>query len=457
MKKIILLLVLFLFYSMTQAQITITSSDMPSANDTLRYSIANVDTLITNNYKKTGPNYIWDYSKLKPSSQAIDKYELASATPYKLYFLTKPGEYGVKVLDSINLVVVTLRNIYDFYNKSALSFSADGMGITFSGLPYGASYQTKDVIYKFPLNFSDLDSNAFYFNMSIIGQFSYIRQGYRISEVDGWGSVTTPFGTFNCLRIKSTIHEIDSVKTSLIPFPIGFPNNQVEYKWFAKGEKIPVLQITGTLTGSNFTPNAVRYRDKYRNTISPLAPHISFTADKLNAKINDTISFNNTTTGIGNTYQWNFNPNHYFYVKGTDSTTKNPVVIFTQAGNYDALLTAKNPAGTSDTTKLSYIHITSSTGLNENNSGNTNLSVFPNPLTNNILYIEYDLLHSTKITIKLLDMIGKEVSLLSEKIEFQGHHCNQVDISGKTMQKKGIFFIEITGNDVHAIHKIVIE
>jgi hypothetical protein len=91
----------------------------------------------------------------------------------------------------------------------------------------------------------------------------YSKTGYRITVVDGWGSVTTPYGTANCLRLITTQYSQDSIKNNFVPFPIGFPNYQRSYQWLTTASKIPFLEISGSLSpsGSNFTPTQARYRD----------------------------------------------------------------------------------------------------------------------------------------------------------------------------------------------------
>jgi hypothetical protein len=69
--------------------------------------------------------------------------------------------------------------------------------------------------------------------------------------VDAWGSISTPAGTFDVLRVVSTINRIDSIKTQFFSF--GTPSTPVEYKWLAAGKKIPVLQINGNNIAGVFT------------------------------------------------------------------------------------------------------------------------------------------------------------------------------------------------------------
>ena len=97
------------------AQITITQADMPSNNDTIRYSnaaITNLNFVATN----TGPNYNWDFSRLNMTSQDIYAYKSSFLTPYLLYFF---NTVGLKTADSIGVSTIQLKNIYTFYTKNA--------------------------------------------------------------------------------------------------------------------------------------------------------------------------------------------------------------------------------------------------------------------------------------------------------------------------------------------------
>jgi hypothetical protein len=121
-------------------------------------------------------------------------------------------------------------------------------------LPLPAIYTSPDVIYTFPIAFGNADSSTSSFNLTIpLGavNFNVTRNQKRVNNVDAWGSISTPAGTFDVLRVVSTINRIDSIKTSFISF--GTPTNPVEYKWLAAGKKIPVLQINGNNVAGFFT------------------------------------------------------------------------------------------------------------------------------------------------------------------------------------------------------------
>jgi len=379
MKVILIVLLIFLATINTIAQISINSSDMPSAGDTLRYSVSDVTQDIISNYAKTGSTYIWDFSGLEPNSQDIYNYQNSVQTPYAFFFI---GSYGLKITDSIGMGTYSIKNIYNFFKKSSSKFEANGMGLTFNGFPVPAYYIDNDEIYLLPLTYGKHDSTTFYFNTNLGGMLQLSMAGYRINTVDGEGKITTPFGTFDCIRVKTFINEIDSI--GIGSFKVGFPRQRMEYKWLAKGVRIPVLEINGDVIAGNFTPTTVRYRDKYRNIISPFAPVASFDADKTSANVGETVTFTNNSSGIGNTYQWSVSPYTFYYTGSTDSTSESPQIIFTKSGSYTIKLRAVNNFGMDDSLRKNYVNISGSSSnykpvadfIFDNDNPNTGTDVY---------------------------------------------------------------------------------
>jgi hypothetical protein len=156
--------------------------------------------------------------------------------------------------------------MYNFYKKSTSpnAYIVDGMGMKISGIPVPSYYTDKDELYMFPMSYPKYDSTTFKFSTptTTLLPLVYSKTGYRTTKVDGWGTITTPFGTASCLRLITTQYSIDSIKTSF--FPLGFNNYQRSYQWLTTSSKIPFLEVNGNVVGNNFTVTQVRFRDYYR-------------------------------------------------------------------------------------------------------------------------------------------------------------------------------------------------
>jgi hypothetical protein len=68
----------------------------------------------------------------------------------------------------------------------------------------------------------------------------------RSYTVDGWGELTTPFGTFDALRVKMEIDAVDSVFIELLGVDFETERSSVEYHWLGLESGLPILQVTYT-------------------------------------------------------------------------------------------------------------------------------------------------------------------------------------------------------------------
>jgi hypothetical protein len=241
----------------TSAQITINRSDMPASGDTFRF--ATVLPIGANiNVNKTGANQAWDFKNLNKNDEELVEYKASSKTPYAFYFF---NTYGNLVADELGFGQFALKEVYNFYRATNTRFTAEGIGFKFNNFPLGGFYSDKDEIYSFPLKYNDDVTSTFRVSVQLPTVGNYVQSGIRKNEVDGWGKVTTPYKTYDCVRVKSTITQTDSFSVQQ-PFPVsfGFPSTRIEYKWLTKDDKVPVMEVIGNEVAGNFIANSVRYR-----------------------------------------------------------------------------------------------------------------------------------------------------------------------------------------------------
>jgi gliding motility-associated-like protein len=248
MKRAIPIIASLLFAGVKlSAQITITSSDLPNSLDTVRISVNT--TLAGFVPAATGANFTWDYRYLVPDSQRVVKCEKASNTAYPLYnFLATYGIYNYNP-DQFPFVLIGAAptDVYDFYKKTSSYLAIVGQGITVSGSPVPALYSNADRVYSLPLNYGNTDSSTSTLSFPIPGMGYYEKKQVRRNVVDGWGTLMTPFGTFNTLRVKTTLEITDSIYLDTIQFGFTIPRQTLhEYKWLAPGGKLPILEVDGT-------------------------------------------------------------------------------------------------------------------------------------------------------------------------------------------------------------------
>lgn len=269
LRSIILTTFFLLSFSGAYAQISIDQSDMPVINDTFRITTAAVITGI--DPLLTGANYTWDFTSLTSLTQQVDTFLSVSSSPslYQLIFNSPldPNRANLATRRSLLAVVpgIEVGDVYEFYRSSAGSFGFLGFAGSFSGIPVPVKYDDQDVWYSFPMAYGNVDSSDVSFSFSLPGIAFIHSIRARKNTVDGWGEVSTPYGNFQALRLRSEVTEYDSVYLDSLGQGIGINRVFTEYKWLAKGMGVPVLQITqeGLLT-------TVTYLDSNRSNSSGL-------------------------------------------------------------------------------------------------------------------------------------------------------------------------------------------
>lgn len=258
MKRFLLLFITTLCgVSAASGQITIQRSDLPILNDSVRITNTDISGI---NYTATGPDYKWDFSQLPKRSEEAMEYKAALQTDYRLYFLHL-NYFGLKGED-LTIRGYGFKDIYNFYEIDNSKYGVKGIGMKFQDAPLAAVYSKLDKIFSLPLRYAQKDSNQYAFKVDIPSLGSYKGDGVRVTEADGWGEITTPYGTFACIRTKSVVNGTDSILASVLGFEVAFgiPVAKVEYQWWAKNQKVPVMSVEGRMVGNNFVPTKTYYK-----------------------------------------------------------------------------------------------------------------------------------------------------------------------------------------------------
>lgn len=249
---------LLLFPVVLNAQITVTQNDFGSAGDTVRFSIAQdiwgLDAALS------GANVTWDFSVMEPTVQKIDTLFTTVEAGFTYAFVyanpTDPSHMSSwnrkeQAIDFGGLIPV--EDFRGFYKKSSTALSYVGAGAKILGFPLPAKADTIDKVYRLPMNFGDAYNEVRYLKADIPNLF-YFEQHMTIqNEVEGWGTLITPFGSFQTLKIKKIINEFDSIYADTLGFGFGFNQPQrVEYHWIGENYKLPLmvysdLGITGNI------------------------------------------------------------------------------------------------------------------------------------------------------------------------------------------------------------------
>ena len=276
-------LLLVSFFGMTSAaafnQITIDQNDFPGSDDTALVSISDDTNL---DLTETGANYTWDYSDLHISSQRIDTFFNVSdaSALYQLQFnnaFTEPNYVADFYTNLIGFDLpgasgagISISKPVSFVRITGTSYQNVGIGVELNGFEVPMAADTIDYEYELPMTFADSWSSDSYIYVDLNPAFNGIfqRYQYRTSEVDGWGSITTKFGTFDVVRVRSEIAYDDS---AYVDFGFGgtwleLPTpDEVVYTWWSEGNKVPIMKVVAQVVGGNETITRVEFKDQSRN------------------------------------------------------------------------------------------------------------------------------------------------------------------------------------------------
>ena len=282
MKQILIVFAVF-FSLQLIGQITLSNTDFATTNDTVRMSSALEPTI---DFATTGPAQTWDFSNLTPTGQTLKNFQpVANAGAFVnfIFGTFAPVKYQASYFIESNalplqqissFLPIGIQDVFQFNKRTADSLTAVGIALTvsFNGSATTIPIQsdTIETPYDFPLAFGNthFSRGATSVDFNPIYNAKWNQHRSRFTEVDGYGSITTPFGTFEALRIRHDIDEIDSLYTEF-PFigatwiPLDIPSSH-QYEWWTNGEKEPILRINTTEILGNETVTAIEYRDIYR-------------------------------------------------------------------------------------------------------------------------------------------------------------------------------------------------
>jgi hypothetical protein len=221
--KAIITLFVCVFALVCSAQPTIGSDTFIQVGDVFQYGQASLLSVESDEIQvEGGADLTWSFDEVEAlGTPFTESYFPLDSTPvlFSLFFGNPivAGEnfsthaLSINVLDFEVPLPIELENAYQFYRSDEEGYFITGNGAEFEGVPLISAYDTLDRVYSFPLNYLDTDTNSFYFFTEVPGIGSVGQSGVRINEADAWGTVTTPYGTYECLRVRTLLNVTDTL------------------------------------------------------------------------------------------------------------------------------------------------------------------------------------------------------------------------------------------------------
>lgn len=212
-----------------------------------------------------GPDYYWDYNDLGMSATDSTAYSSVSDVPFQFQIIFNnpfSASYANRALAINGLGVggmqIPLSDAHNFFRVAGDGFYDCGYAATFNDLPLFGNRNPTDRIFALPLTYGmPADTNDSFFDVVVPTLATVKSYQTRANSLDAWGTVVTPAGSYEALRVRSVVNGVDSVtiETFGIDQVIVRPET-IEYRWLSPEMGVPVLQIN-TVDGDI---TEIRYR-----------------------------------------------------------------------------------------------------------------------------------------------------------------------------------------------------
>lgn len=407
---------------------TYQQSDYANANSANIYYTVSPSLIV--DYASTGENFTWDFSAIAGVSQReVDFGNVDFLTNFIFFGNNADLTYNVPFeIGGLNLLdfvpaLNEIKGVYDInggLNQIGVQVDTDVLPI-----PLSVSNADPELFVNFPIVYNDTYTDTSSITIGIPNQLSIVINSSKSFEVDGWGTVTTPYATYNnAIRVKTDIDYNFEITLSGQD-PIQVPVTLRNYSWYDSSEHTQVLSVNQTpIEGtSQWANTAVEYLDQQRDFQSIAL----FFYAPVPGEVNETVTFTNTSINAVN-YSWDFDDPSSG--ANNTSTAENPTHVFQSAGVYNVTLTASNSSFSADFT-LPVIIEDSTLSLTDNTLA-AKFKVYPNPFSSTISFNK----EFSKTTVfSLYNVLGKEV--------FKGNAIYNVDFS---YLNAGTYILKINDN-----------
>lgn len=409
MKKaytLILFTIIYIFLSPqnSQAQITVTTEDMPVIGTTKTVATKSGQLNIDLGTDSNVPQ-VWDFTSLGNGDgnnevKFLDPNGLPGFSSFSSSTMARTGDiaalFGFSLPFPFPLPPSTVYyskdaagKVYiDGFNTSQvpiigeLNLPANPKFLIYAPGQYGDNFSATSTAFEYDVNTDTLGT---------IGLKIKLTKSY---EIDAHGTLKLPDGEYSVLRYNELVTINLQIGTYIPIINIFVPlidssSSSRSVRFWAKDEQYPVATVNYVNIGGTETPVNIEYLDQ---------PSIQVEA-KFGLQKNCLSIVTNNSSNNAETYSWNFGD-------GATSTLPNPVHTYTQPGNYTVTLTATASDGTTDqftqNVSVDYCQAVSNNALKNNG-----LKFYPNP-ANQLLYIQ-NIGLNTPSKVQIFDTMGKKV------------------------------------------------
>ena len=290
----------------------------------------------------------------------------------------------VQLKDSLLLLDFVLHDLQRFQARDGNLLLENFIGFTvdLGGTPTQAVivYENQDTIMHFPVNYGDAWTSETHYGLDLTSageNVLYNSTQTRITTIDGWGTVQTPFDTFeNVIRLRSDILRLDTIvedgtdTTTLIA-------DQIEYMWLDTNYNLPIMTANGLITASDsIILDAVEYIYEASCPIPTWSLDPGGQVFEIDTSGTVTVDFN-ILDNNADAFSWDFGDGQFIMSTGDTSHT------YTEPGVYSiavaGCMTDCLPLNSCNFQIITIVVVDTATAISNVDGQNLGIKLFPNP------------------------------------------------------------------------------
>ena len=230
------------------AQPVLDSNDLPQGGTTYVRATA-VPPFDAGDLDEGGADLVWDFSTLEVATEAETPYFPMSQASLTTQFVFSGADH----FTAFNLpdfgedfaLPISGATVYNEFGSSA--YRTIGLGITTDLFDLPVIYDDAEEILPLPLTYGATLSGAQAFEVDLPGVLYYATEGTTDIEVDAWGTLQLPGGSYECVRVKRAFASEDTIALAAAELGFALPREGTVYEWYAAGEGMPVLSVQAVL------------------------------------------------------------------------------------------------------------------------------------------------------------------------------------------------------------------
>jgi hypothetical protein len=228
----------------SQAQITLLSTDMTVVGDVV---IRHNDTIPTYGPGGAGANQIWDFSSAIIDTTNTTTVVTVASTPFSSAF------------SSSNYAMTGGTGSYLYFTHTANAMTTTGAAgdLLGNGQQISSPFSDPLVLHQFPRTFGSRFNDTYAFITEANGaglptpipvyRVKLTHTGHVYDTTDAYGTLITPTGTYDALRVKSVDFTHDILEYKLFSFSAWAVlsdklDTSVTYTWHSKLEKLAIAE-----------------------------------------------------------------------------------------------------------------------------------------------------------------------------------------------------------------------